>query len=263
MLERKVGDLALSDEIAVVAAANPPEHAADGWDLAPPLANRFCHLDWPLDVNTWVDGMTSGFGHLADPPIVDAARLSSARIRARSAIAAYIRSRPGHLYALPENGTMAGRAWPSPRSWTMAAELRAHAELAGVSPAVWQLLLVGAVGPAAAMEHLAWLAEGELPDPEQVLRDPDSLVLPPRADRVYATLSAIAAAVVADNSPPRWEAAWRAVARASDIGHADIAVAIVRTLVRHRPPGARPPSEVLLAMAPVLREAGLFDRLDA
>src|SRR5262245_48759500 len=34
VLERTVGDLALPDAVAVVAAANPPEQAADGWDLA-------------------------------------------------------------------------------------------------------------------------------------------------------------------------------------------------------------------------------------
>ncbi|MPY96333.1 MAG: AAA domain-containing protein, partial [Acidimicrobiia bacterium] len=45
VLERVVGDLALPEAVAVVAAANPPEQAADGWDLSPPLANRFCHLD--------------------------------------------------------------------------------------------------------------------------------------------------------------------------------------------------------------------------
>jgi len=29
-------------------AANPPEEAAEGWELAPPLANRLVHLDWPV-----------------------------------------------------------------------------------------------------------------------------------------------------------------------------------------------------------------------
>src|SRR5205823_11964182 len=49
VLERVVGDLELPPGVRVVAAANPPEQAADGWDLAPPLANRLVHLDWPVD----------------------------------------------------------------------------------------------------------------------------------------------------------------------------------------------------------------------
>jgi MoxR-like ATPase len=56
VLERSVGDLPLPDGVAIVAAANPPEQAADGWDLAAPLANRFCHLTWPLECSGMADG---------------------------------------------------------------------------------------------------------------------------------------------------------------------------------------------------------------
>lgn len=49
VMDRVVGERPLPHGTAVVAAANPPDLAADGYDLAPPLANRFCHLDWPVD----------------------------------------------------------------------------------------------------------------------------------------------------------------------------------------------------------------------
>src|SRR5471032_1159459 len=45
VLERVVGDIKLPAAVRVVAAANPPEQAADGWELAPPLANRLVHLE--------------------------------------------------------------------------------------------------------------------------------------------------------------------------------------------------------------------------
>ena len=48
------------------------------------------------------------------------------------------------------------------------------------------------------MEFLAWSSELDLPDPEAVLADPTSFVLPERGDRAYAALSSVAAAVVAD-----------------------------------------------------------------
>lgn len=54
VLEREVGDLQLPESVAFVAAANPPEVSAGGDDLAPPLANRFCHLDWEADRAQWV-----------------------------------------------------------------------------------------------------------------------------------------------------------------------------------------------------------------
>jgi hypothetical protein len=43
-LEHWIGDLVLPRALQVVAAANPPERAADGWDMSPPLANRFLHI---------------------------------------------------------------------------------------------------------------------------------------------------------------------------------------------------------------------------
>ena len=77
VLERVVGDLALPNGVRVVAAANPPEQAADGWDLAPPLANRLVHLDWPVDAKAVANGLAVGFpSPLATPPRpVDPARL--------------------------------------------------------------------------------------------------------------------------------------------------------------------------------------------
>src|SRR5215217_7568878 len=68
VLERVVGDLPLPDEVAVVAAANPPEQAADGWDLSAPLANRFCHLDWDVEARAFAAGIAAGF---ASPPVPD------------------------------------------------------------------------------------------------------------------------------------------------------------------------------------------------
>jgi MoxR-like ATPase len=43
-LDKIVGDTALHPDTAIVAAMNPADTAAGGWDLAPPLANRFMHI---------------------------------------------------------------------------------------------------------------------------------------------------------------------------------------------------------------------------
>jgi hypothetical protein len=71
----------------------------------------------------------------------------------------------------------------------------------------------------------------------------------------------VTAAVLAENTSARWEAAWRAIAAGTRKGRGDLAVAAVRTLIAHRPDGAVPPRDVLTEMAPVLREAGMFERL--
>lgn len=260
VLERAAGDLALPDGVAIVAAANPPDQAADGWDLAPPLANRFCHLDWVLDAPEWAEGMLAGFS-VPEVPTFDAVELDRHALRIHAALGAFVRARPALLYASPDDEAGAGRAWPSPRTWAMAARLLAAAEMRGLDLGVAAMLVAGCVGPAAATELLAWRSDLELPDAEAVLADPGSFRLPERGDRAYAALCAVVAAVVADTTAARWEAAWRAVEVGVREGMADVAVAAVRTLARHRPDGARPPADVLRALAPVLRSAGLFERL--
>ena len=60
-LDKVAGDCHLGDDTSVIAAANPPEQAADGWDLAPPLANRFCHINWDLPAEVVRDGLAGNW----------------------------------------------------------------------------------------------------------------------------------------------------------------------------------------------------------
>lgn len=254
VLERTVGDLRLPDAVSVVAAANPPEQAADGWDLSPPLANRFCHLDWPVDARAVADGFSGGWPTPRPPLLADA---WERRIPVmRSWIAGFVTVRPPLAVAVPEDAAGAGRAWPSPRTWDMAARLMAAAEGAGAGELTRSLLVRGCVGPAAGVELLTWLAEADLPDPEAVLADPTGFVLPERGDRAYAALSSVAAAVAADPGDGRWQRGWQALAHAAGSAP-DVAAAAARTLARCRPAGARVPDEVHV-FAPLLRDAGLL-----
>lgn len=44
--ERVVGDCQLPPSVRFMAASNPVDQSAGGWDLSAPLANRLCHLRW-------------------------------------------------------------------------------------------------------------------------------------------------------------------------------------------------------------------------
>lgn len=199
----------LPADVAVVAAANPPEMSAGGWDLSPPLANRFCHIDWPTDSDRFLEALTSGWPPPLTidsdrPPVLDSQGASA--IKAKAAIGGYLRSRPMVLYQLPDEIASTGRAWPSPRGWDMAAVLWTMAEQVAADLARVMTLLSGCVGPGAARELLAWQKEADLPDPEAVLADPGSCSLPERGDRQFALLNAVAAAVLQRAgliSPPR------------------------------------------------------------
>jgi Sigma-54 interaction domain len=254
VLERVVGDLDLPAEVAVVAAANPPEQAADGWDLSAPLANRLCHLTWEINPRVVADGLAGGWAPPRVPELTGS--WEAAEIMARGLVAAFLRVRPVLACAPPTDPATAGRGWPSPRTWEMTARLWAAADAAGAGGETRSALVRGCVGDGAGAEFLTWLAEMDLPDPEAALADPASFVLPERADRAYAALAAVTAAVTADLTPERWTAGWQVLATAAT-GAADVAAAAARVLARHRPDGAPLPPEIRL-FAPVLRDAGLL-----
>ena len=254
VLERTVGDLTLPDAVSVVAAANPPEQAADGWDLSPPLANRFCHLDWPVDARTVASGFAGGWP-TPKPPQLPQEWLRRLGVT-RSWVAGFLTVRPMLALALPDDPAGAGRAWPSPRTWDMAARLQAAAQASAISELASSLLMRGCVGVGPGVEYLTWLAEADLPDPEAVLADPDGFELPERGDRAYAALTSVAAAVAADPTADRWARGWRAFGHAAGAAP-DVAAAAARTLARCRPAGAPIPPEVR-SFAPLLRDAGLL-----
>lgn len=253
VLERTVGDLTLPDGIAVVAAANPPEQASGGWDLSAPLANRFCHLDWPVDPAAVVAGFVSGFDAPRVPHL--APDWEESIPKWRGAISGFLTARPALTCAVPEDAAGAGRGWPSPRSWDMSARLLAACEAGNASDRVRTALLRGTLGDGAGLELNVFLVELDLPDPEMVLADPDSFELPDRADRALAALSAVTAAVAARPTLERWNAGWVVLDRAADRA-SDVAAVAARVLARCRPEGAPVPREVA-RFAPLLRRAGL------
>ncbi|MCU1600128.1 MAG: ATPase [Frankiales bacterium] len=254
VLERTVGDLVLPETVAVVAAANPPDQAADGWDLSAPLANRFCHLDWPSDARRMAEGFAGGWG-TPPVPVLPEGWEELVPI-ARSWVAGFVSVRPMLALAVPDDASSSGRAWPSPRSWDMAARLLAAARAAGVDELVASQLVRGAVGNGPGVEFLTWLEEADLPDPEAVLADPSSFRLPDRGDRAFAALTSIAAVVSARPTPERWAAAWKVFGSVSDKAP-DAAATAARTLAKCRPAGAPVPPEVA-AFAPLLRDAQLL-----
>lgn len=254
VLERVVGDLNLPGGVRVVAAANPPEEAADGWELSAPLANRLVHIDWPVDAAAVADGLAVGF---APPPAShhtgpDPVRLATAR----ASVGAFLKVRPALVLQVPTQAAQAGRGWPSPRSWDTVATLLGMCDTEGADDDVRATLIAGAVGEGAGIEFLSWLANADLPDPEAVLADPDSVELPERSDRAFAVLTAVASVAIAHGDADSWTAAWRVLAKATNSAP-DVATLVAQSLAAARPAGAALPPEVL-QLTPVLRAAGLL-----
>ncbi|UXX92989.1 MoxR family ATPase [Streptomyces sp. AD2-2] len=233
VLERRIGALRLPPGVRIVAAANPRSSAADGWELSPPLANRFVHLKWTHDHEVVVRGL-AGTWPRATLPRLDPEKLPEAVDFARRAVCGLLTGRPKLVHQLPGNETRRGGAWPSPRSWEMAISLIAFATAAGSSREVLSLLVRGTVGDGPGLELLACVDRMDLPDPEIFLADPTAGELPDRGDLRQAVLDGVVAAVRNRPDRARWDAAWALLVRALETGAPDLVVVPATTLASLR-----------------------------
>ncbi|GIW14113.1 MAG: ATPase AAA [Tepidiforma sp.] len=218
VLERTAGELELPDGVAIVAAANPADVAAGGWELSAPLANRFVHLDWPVKAQRWAEGIQRGWTLAGIPRL--AADWEERLPAARAVVARFISARPATLLALPRDEQARGRAWPSPRTWEMAARLVAAVESTPEGSAALEPLVVGCVGAGAGGELLAFMQFGAAWDLEAALSDPSSLEVPESPDAVDALLGAVVAAFAdaqgeleQSKQEERWAQCWRVIDR--------------------------------------------------
>jgi hypothetical protein len=215
VLERRVGDVKLPDTVRIIAAANPPELAAGGWELAPPLANRFVHLNFKPNPSRWIAEFP---GYWGNPPSVPGLEETQWQ-RQRSLVAAFIHRRPELLLQIPsEAGQL---AFPSPRTWDYVSRLLT------VCPDDVEEFVLGAIGTGAGSEFLAWRQALDLPTPQQLL---DGHPLPKRSDAVFAALMALAAFVQDSPTQEHWAKAVKITATTSP----DVAVVVLKGLLKAR-----------------------------
>lgn len=120
-LERTVGDTQLPPGVRILAAANPSDMAAGGWDLEPPQANRFFHFDVKCPtVQSWTnwyiqegDSDVSGIDNLWAQVT---ANWGTAYPKVKGQIVGFLQKRGrDFLHNLPDEGNPGrSRAWPSP-----------------------------------------------------------------------------------------------------------------------------------------------------
>ena len=196
--------------VNIVCAANRPEEGAGSIDLPPPAANRLIHFSWPTPSPLeWAQGVITGKWPVPKLEILpDGWRRSSAMRGAKEDVAAFVQAREEFLLSMPKTEKLAGEAWPSPRSWEMAAEALGAARFAGSPLDVQYELVRGAIGENIAGEFFNYISERDLPDPEDILKDPTKWVPPEgRGDVVFAVANSVVRAVKQEPTPDRFEAA--------------------------------------------------------
>lgn len=254
------GELQLPpDKIAILAAANPPDRAAGGWELSPPLANRFTHIDFKLNSSEWVEEFPLYWGKPPELKLWGQTVKEEEWARQRVVVASFLRAKASLLLNFPKDQGTQGKAWPSPRTWDNVSRLMAVGAAQGLNKEERAELIQGTVGPGAGQEFLTWVDTLDLPDPEELLANPKSAKLPARGDRQFAVLASVAAAVVGKNTPERWKKGWEVMVQAGNHYAKDVAAAAARMLAKNRPPrGATIPPEADACFRPMLLAAGLI-----
>ena len=255
----EVGALQLPETVSFVAAANPADIAACGWELAAPTASRFAHLDWALPLEVYAECLVTN-DWPALPVYEQPADQDRAGARQRVLVAGFLRARESQISAIPSDAAARGRAFPTPRTWDYATRLAAFAAAVDAPAEVIRMLVTGCIGEVTAHEFLAWSAAQDLPDAEVLLEDPQAFDFTGvRPDRVYVILQGVLGAVARSTTAQRWTDAVTLCACASMAVGIDPAVPVVRALLRDgmRPAGAELPSGMTV-FTPALALAGLL-----
>lgn len=274
ILDRVVGDLVLPPSVRFTAAMNPVAEAAGGWDLAPPMANRFAHLAWdPPAVADWTGWLLTqadnGDGLPPFDPAAEEARVMAewpgGFARARGLVAGFIRSRPDLLFNMPAVGTPGiSGAWPSPRSWEGATRAVAAARIHQLDEVEQDELIGGFVGQGPATELQAYARRADLPDPADLL---DGKVVwqhdPDRLDRTYAVLAGCGALIGATADvalqKERARVLWGLLGPIVEQA-ADLTVPCIAALTRARQAMLPEATPVLIRANPALRAANVMAR---
>lgn len=180
VLERHVGAQPLPPGVAIVAAANPPEHLATGWELSAPLANRFAHIRWSYPAEAYAQALAEGFPRFNLPDVSREAH-SSALDPWRITLSRFLEFNGREFLCTEPDGDVFPYSFASPRTWEYATYLLATATAIGLIPQpgrnrgrgifadrVWQLL-DGTVGRAAGRAFRSFVDDLNIPDPREVL----------------------------------------------------------------------------------------------
>ena len=166
ILDRKIGEYELPKGWVVIAAGNRETDRAVTSRMPSPLANRFVHLDFDVDLDDWIDwGLSHGV---------------------RTEVLAFQRFRPELIYNFDPKKN--DKAFATPRSITFMSKL-----MDASNGDIDFDLAKGVVGEGYAAEFIGFLKiYKSLPDPDLVIMSPEKADVPTDPATLYAICSAVA-----------------------------------------------------------------------
>lgn len=150
VLDRRIGEHILCDNVFIVAAGNRAEDRAATFEMPSHLANRFVHFDLDVDFADW---KRWAILNELDPSIM-----------------AFLQKFPHHLNQF--KGTE--RVNATPRSWEILSDLMPR-----ITPNMEDSVISGVVGAGVSVEYQGFKkCFKDIPSPEDVLKDPEKVKYP-------------------------------------------------------------------------------------
>ena len=167
ILNRRVGDYELPPGWSIVAAGNRTGDRAVVHEMPSPLANRFVHIDFDVDMEDWYAWATAN--------------------KISNVVRSFIRFKPKALHSFnPESNE---RAFPTPRSWVFVDDVVSNGKY---TPDVELELIKGTVGEGAAAEFIAHMRMAkDLPTADEILMSPETAPVPGSPASKYAVCSSL------------------------------------------------------------------------
>ncbi|OGP25000.1 MAG: ATPase [Deltaproteobacteria bacterium GWB2_55_19] len=168
VLDRMLGEYRLPDGWTIIAAGNEETDRAAVHRMPSPLANRFVHLKYEVNLEDWVAW--------------------ALKAGVMTEVIACLRFRPALLHQFDPKRNE--KSFPTPRSWEFVSRM-----LTGRNniSAIEYELVAGAVGEGAAAEFIGFLKVFKsLPNPDAVIMSPKTASIPTDPATLYAICGALA-----------------------------------------------------------------------
>ena len=163
IFERTVGFKKLPDHVRIIAAANPPDLTLGGWDLSPPMRNRFVHIQWDIPTGLYLNSLSHGWNE-AESFEIDTKVHEEKLPGWKDKIGAYLKVNPDALHGDPSKENF---GYASPRTWDYVIHLLTSCEVLGKDLNIE--LIEGCIGEGTAISVYEFLNNLKQPDPLEVL----------------------------------------------------------------------------------------------
>jgi len=174
ILDRKIGDYILPKNYAIIAAGNFETDRGVTYRMPTPLANRFVHLDFDLDFDSW--------------------KIWAYNQNINFKIISYLNYKRKNLFLFDPSSNQ--KAFATPRSWSFVNDILNSS----MPKELYKDVISGTIGKESAQEFLNYLeVMNELPNIDDILNNKE-IIIPKNNSVLYALCSGLVYALKNDNT---------------------------------------------------------------